>query len=512
MSSSAYFAKRVSWADGNNESDPVEAEYLIGGRTRGIEGHLKGGGSGNSKSHGFVDFFTHLSFLGILVISALLINSFVNSVHHEAYEILSIVGVVLSCLVCVTALLSLCGLYQFDAHNNHLLLMGHLLSWAMLLMQISYGGLVTAYWGARAMPDILMTSPDASPIIFLDTATTTTTATLGGTSLVSLPPIVETNDDAVSPASIITLQHGALDLELISLLDKGDNNKKGASSTLLLTRQTLASPSNSDATHAVASRPLIGILTISAVVTMALCVVGLSAVNWPSITQLRVIKINITLCALILLGIALAVETLDIWTLVDPPAALGITFDDVSAWSVYGALVSAFFTLILAILLVRLLCIVGKEQELNVPHTHLSRRSAATSSSSTFAPMPVTASSSSGLGSGVRTSVGIVSTRAEHNAVKHQRTLSSLHTVMFLSVFVTAAIVTFSVFTYNSTLPSIDEQPRSQLLLASSILGFASPVFNFLTFVTCYQWRRRILDSNDSDIYSKHSHKYEPFV
>jgi len=420
---------------------------------------------------------------------------------------------VISCLVCTSALLSLCGLYQFDSHHTRLLLFGHMLSWTVLLLQVAYGGLVTAYWGAQAMPDILLASPDTSPLILLDTedAVLDFPATAATLTSVAVPPSFITATKHSQTLSQPLPQQQLPQFKQQSVVAAASRTQQQQQSSTLTSLSTVSAPVP-DRDHPVASRPLIGILTISAVVTLAWCVVGLSAVNWPGITQLRVIKINITLCALILLGIGLAVETLGIWTLVDTPAALAISYDELSAWSVYGAIVSAFLLILLAILLARLLCVVGKEQELNVLHTRLTRRSAATSSSSTFAPVPTAATSSSGLGSGVRTPVGIVSTRAEHNAVKHQRALSSLHTVMFLCVLVTAALLTFSIYTYDCTLPSIDEEPRSELLLTSSILGFASPVFTFLTLVTCYQWRRRILDSNDSDIYSKHSHIYEPIV
>jgi len=374
-----------------------------------------------------------------------------------------------------------------------------------------------------------MTSPDASPTILLATASSTNTLTFTQqqqNDIVSsfMPPVtspaarLEARRQQRGKTSIV-----AWTMKTIFGSDNDNDNSDNNSEHLQQRQQQQqlqqqntnlleTSPIHTTDTHSVASRPLIGILSISAVVTLVWCVVGLSAVNWPGITQLRVIKLNATICTLILLGIGLAIETLGIWTLVDTPAALNIAYDDVSSWAVYGVLVSAFFTIILSILLMRLLCIVGQEQELNALHTRLTRRSAATSSSSTFSPVPTAAASSSGLGSGVRSTVGFISTRAEHNAVKHQKTLSSLHSVMFLSVLITAAIVTFSAFTYNCTLPTIDEEPKSELLLTSSILGFAAPVFNFLTFVTCYLWRRRILDSNDSDIYSKHSHIYEPIV
>jgi len=557
MESPTYFAKRVSWAD--SKDDELESQYLIGGRTR--EGHLKGGGTGNTKSKGFVAFATHLSFLGILVISALLISSFVNSIHHYAFEILSIVGIVVSCVTCVSALLSLCGLYSFDAHSTRLLLMGHLLCWACLLMQVAFGGLIIAYWGTSALPDVLKTSPDqpkapvfvsvdehdlqphhttSSPSLLAIKSTTHSTkshskhhstnshskaTTNNHHSTTTTPTEAKLTTASSSILERLSSTQAVITRVLKSALlgqsdeadqlaqsqsaqDRSDHARASASASASASVSTSEntdkiSPASGGDSATYVSRTMMGILTISAVVALSWCVMGISAVGWPSGTQLHVIRINLTLCALALFAIGATIETLGIYTLVHPPTALGIAYDDVSSWSVYGASVSALFVVVLSFLLFRLLFVVGKEQELNVLHTRLSRRSAATSSTSTMGPSATTSRAGG---------VGIVSTRTEHSAVRYQRTLSSLHTVMFVIIPVTAAIITFSIYTYNLALSSVDELAKSQLLLTSSILGFTSPVFNFVTWVTCYQWHRRILDSNDSDIYSKHSHVYEPVL
>jgi len=290
-------------------------------------------------------------------------------------------------------------------------------------------------------------------------------------------------------------------------------NEEASSSSFESVEKTDISPGGERSSPSYVSRTMIGILCISAVVALSWCVMGISAVGWPSGTQLHVIRINLTLCALALFAMAAAVETLCIYTLVHPPPVLGIAYDEWSSWSVYASGSCAFLCVLLAAQLARLLIVAGKEQELNVLHTRLSRRSAgANSSSSSSALSSSSLSSSSSSSSSSRARVGIVSSRAETNATRFQRTLSSLHTAMFVTVPLSIATIVFAVYTYNLALPSIAEAVHSQLLLTSSILSFAAPIFQCVSWVTCYQWHRRILDAHDSDLYSKHTHIYEPVV